>query len=120
MRRAQGLLSRGQAYEALREYSYAADARPNNIAAICGKGRAYMALGQTQGAINSFMTALRLSPNSGLALMGLGDAYRRSGQTAKAIETYRRYLSRYAKGPTAERARRSIESLGGTPPPRPE
>ncbi len=117
MDRARGHLKAGRANDALRDYSRAVEMRPNSIAAICGKGRAYMALGLPQGALRAYEKALGISPGNGLALIGVADAYRRSGNTAKAIEYYKKYLDRYPKGPTAERAKRQLQSMGAAVPP---
>ena len=112
MRRARKSLNGGRYAEALEGYKRAASARPNNIAALCGKGRAFMALGQQPAAIKAYKQALAVSPNNGLALIGIADAYRRSGQTQLAIKHYKAYLSHHPIGPTAQRARRNLKNLG--------
>lgn len=115
MDRASAALRGGDGNEALRLYSKAQAQRPSSIPALAGKGRAYMSLGLPQGAVKAYEKALGISPNNGLAMAGLADAYRASGQTQKAIALYKRYLDRYPQGPTAERARRVLSSLGAAP-----
>lgn len=115
MDRASAALRSGDGREALRLYSKAQEQRPSSIPALAGKGRAYMSLGLPQGAVKSYEKALSISPNNGLAMSGLADAYRASGQTQQAIALYKRYLDRHPEGPTAERARRVLSSLGAAP-----
>jgi hypothetical protein len=112
IRRARKNLNAGKYADALADYKRASAARPNNISALCGVGRAYMALGQHAAAIKSYQRALGMSPTNGLALVGLSDAYRRSGQTQLAVKNYKTYLSHHPIGPTAQRVRRNLKAMG--------
>jgi tetratricopeptide (TPR) repeat protein len=73
---------------ALREYSKAIKAKPNDASAYNGRGDAYYLKGDLDGAIRDYTEAIKSAPDIAKYYSNRGHAYRAKGDYGSAIRDY--------------------------------
>lgn len=74
--------------QAIKEFSKAADARPDKFEAHYGLAMAYLNTGKMEQSVESFEKAVKIAPNRLDIIYSLGVTYQRMGRLERALEVY--------------------------------
>ena len=74
-------------------------------------GVALAKMGKTKEAITHFETARKLNPNLAATWLSLAGMYQNDGRIKDALATYREYLKRFPKDPTADKVKNLVKGL---------
>jgi hypothetical protein len=105
------LREKGDTERALDLYGRVAEADPENVDALTGRGLCYLDLERYPPAEASFQAALGIAPEEPDALLGLAETYRWQGRKADATRYYEKYLAAHPGGEEADVARNALEEL---------
>jgi thioredoxin-like negative regulator of GroEL len=105
------LREKGKVERALDLFGRVAEADPENVEALTGRGLCYLDLERYPPAEASFQAALGVAPDAPGALLGLAETYRWQGKNADAIRYYEQYLAKHPDGDEANVARNALEQL---------
>ena len=106
------LLYREKRYaEAEAEFAEALKLRPDFALAANNLGFVFYKQAKYVEAARWFENAIRMDPSRAIAYCNLGDAYLKAGEKSKARRAFETYLELAPKAPSAEHARRMLESL---------
>ena len=109
----------GQIADAHSAFEQAAILNPANAEIFYNLGVVREKLGNPAQATTAYARAIALRPNWAEAYFNLGKAHRDNGEKTAAIQAYTRFIELWRGDPqVAQLARRELEKLNETPPPR--